>query len=191
MLAGAVDASDLAALEAADFLEVSVFDDPVLAGQKLRSGAITLLVVDDAPTLRVDPARAEGETARLRTENVLQGAAGRRDVLEIAVDPVRETGSRYIDFLLPGLLGMNLMGTGMWGTGFAIVDWRQKKLLKLFTVTPMRRANFLLAQMISRLVFLVAEVVVIVAFGVWVRCASRGWDCSSPRERRRSRVCRA
>lgn len=166
VLGGAVDPTRLVALNEADFLEVTVFTDADEAARKLRSGGIVALLTDDAPTIRLDPARAESETARLRLENVLQAAAGRTDVLEVAVDPVRETGSRYIDFLLPGLLGMNLMGTGMWGTGFAIVDWRQKKLLKLFTVTPMRRANFLGSQVLSRLAFLVLEVLVIVVFGV-------------------------
>jgi len=165
---GAVDAQELDALHAADDLVVSVFTDRVEAARKLRSGAIVVLIADDAPTLRLDPARTESETARLRVENVLQKAAGRVDMATIEVEPVRENGSRYIDFLLPGLLGMNLMGTGMWGTGFAIVDWRQKKLLKLFTVTPMRRSNFLASQILSRMVFLVLEVVAIVAFGVWV-----------------------
>jgi ABC-type multidrug transport system permease subunit len=88
--------------------------------------------------------------------------------MQLGRDVVTETGARYIDFLLPGLLGLNLMGTGIWGIGFALVDMRQKRLLKLFTVTPMRRTNFLLAQMLSRLVFLVAEVAVIVLFGTLV-----------------------
>jgi ABC-type multidrug transport system permease subunit len=82
-------------------------------------------------------------------------------------DVVTEHGSRYIDFLIPGLLGMNLMGTGIWGTGFAIVDMRQKKLLKRLLVTPMKRTNFLFAQMLSRFLFLVFEVAVITVFGVW------------------------
>lgn len=168
VLWGAVEQHELEALHAADDLVVSVFTDRVEAARKLRSGAIVVLIVDDTPTLRLDPARTESETARLRVENVLQQAAGRVDVATIGVEEVRENGSRYIDFLLPGLLGMNLMGTGMWGTGFAIVDWRQKKLLKLFTVTPMRRSNFLASQILSRLAFLVLEVVAITAFGVWV-----------------------
>ena len=168
VVAGALEADALSALQSVDFLEVTVFDEAADAARELRSGAVAVLIVDGAPTLRLDRARAEAETARLRVEDVLQRAAGRVDVLRVAVDPVRETGARYIDFLLPGLLGMNLMGTGMWGTGFEIVDWRQKKLLKLFTVTPMRRANFLASQVVARLVFLVAEVVAIVAFGVFV-----------------------
>ena len=79
---------------------------------------------------------------------------------------VHEQGSRYIDFLLPGILGLNLMGTGIWGIGFSIVNARLKKTLKLMVATPMRKSDYLLAQMLSRFVFLVVEVVVILAFGV-------------------------
>jgi ABC-type multidrug transport system permease subunit len=160
----------LAALEADPMIEVQVFEAAPAAAARLRSGAIEVLVDcdGDGPRLEYDAARTESVAARLRVRDALEREAGRVDQIEIREREVTERGSRYIDFLLPGLLGMNLMGTGMWGTGFAVVDWRQKKLLKLFMVTPMRRSWFLLAQVLSRGVFLVAEVAVIVAFGVFV-----------------------
>ena len=74
-----------------------------------------------------------------------------------------EPGSRYIDFLIPGLLGMNLMNSGMWGIGFALVDMRQRKLLKRFVATPMRRTDFLLALVSSRLVLMLIEVGLLLA----------------------------
>ena len=77
-----------------------------------------------------------------------------------------EPGSRYIDFLIPGLLGMNLMNSGMWGIGFALVDMRQRKLLKRYVGTPMRRGDFLLAIMTSRLVLMVIEIGLLLVFGV-------------------------
>ncbi|MDH4043923.1 MAG: ABC transporter permease, partial [Gemmatimonadota bacterium] len=76
-----------------------------------------------------------------------------------------ERGARYIDFLIPGLLGLNIMGTGMWGIGFGIVRVRQGKLLRRLHASPMRRSDFLLAQALARLVFLVLEVGVMLAFG--------------------------
>lgn len=165
-----VDAPCLAALEADPMIEVQVFDDTQRAHDRLRSGAIEVLVECPGGSLELlhDVARTESVAARLRVRDALERDAGREDRLEIREREVTERGSRYIDFLLPGLLGMNLMGTGIWGTGFGLVDWRQKKLLKLFMVTPMRRSWFMLAQILSRGVFLVAEVVVIVAFGVWI-----------------------
>ncbi|HET8655503.1 MAG TPA: ABC transporter permease, partial [Longimicrobiaceae bacterium] len=79
----------------------------------------------------------------------------------------RLPGGRYIDWLIPGLIGLNLMSTGMWGIGFGIVNMRQKKQLKRLTATPMRRSDFLLSQMIARLVFLVIEVAPIVLFALF------------------------
>ena len=79
-----------------------------------------------------------------------------------------ERGSRYIDFLVPGLLGMNLMGTGMWSIGFSLVQQRAGKLLKLFIAAPMRRWQLLAAQVLARLVFLALEVAILLAFAVLV-----------------------
>lgn len=171
VIEGTIPQAWTVALQTSSDVELLQFSDREQALRKLRSGAVAALVArsdDGELRVRFDPARPEGETARLRVEDVLQRAEGRTDVVPVLRENVTETGARYIDFLLPGLLGMNLMGTGMWGTGFALVDWRQKKLLKLFMATPMRRPNFLLAQMFSRLLFLIAEVGVICAFGVWV-----------------------
>src|SRR6185295_2319 len=89
------------------------------------------------------------------------------------VKHLQQAGSRYIDFLLPGLIGMNLMGGGMWGVGFVLVDMRVRKLLKRFLATPMRRSDFLLAVMLSRLFFTLTDIVILLVFGYLmfdVRC---------------------
>ena len=65
---------------------------------------------------------------------------------------MREPGSRYIDFVVPGLLGMSIMGSGIWGLGFSIVDPRRRKLLKRLVATPMSRAEYLASYVVSRLV---------------------------------------
>jgi ABC-type multidrug transport system permease subunit len=138
--------------------------------QGLRTGKITLLVQESAGpglTYRFDATRPDARLARLEVDDAIQRARGRLDPSPPAITLVQEKGSRYIDFLLPGILGLNLMGTGIWGVGFSIVNARLKKTLKLMVATPMRKSDFLLAQMLSRFVFLVVEVVVILAFGVW------------------------
>ncbi|HEX4933660.1 MAG TPA: ABC transporter permease, partial [Gemmatimonadaceae bacterium] len=117
---------------------------------------------------RYDDARAAARTARLRVARALQRAAGRRDPVTIRETRVREPGSRYIDFVLPGLLAMNLMGGGIWGVGFGIVDARRKKLLKRLLATPMSRAQYLLSFLLMRLAMMVVEVVCIVSFGALV-----------------------
>ncbi len=115
---------------------------------------------------RYDPARPESVLARTEVNDALQSAAGRKDVVAAKGVTSSEPGSRYIDFLIPGLLGMNLMNSGMWGIGFALVDMRQRKLLKRFVGTPMRRGDFLLAIMTSRLLLMVIEIGLLLVFGV-------------------------
>ena len=132
---------------------------------ELRRGHISLLVSGDAqPVYRLDPTRPDAHTARAEVDDVLQTNAGRRDAFAAKEEHVSEQGSRYIDFLVPGLLGMNLMGTGMWSIGFSVVNARLKKLLKRFIATPMRKRHYLTAQYLSRLVFLVAEVTIVATF---------------------------
>jgi ABC-2 type transport system permease protein len=115
---------------------------------------------------RYDPARPESVLAKTQVNDALQAAGGRKDVIATSVVASSEPGSRYIDFLIPGLLGMNLMNSGMWGIGFALVDMRQRKLLKRFVGTPMRRGDFLLALASSRLILMIIEVGLLLAFGV-------------------------
>jgi len=136
------------------------------AGQEeLRRGKISLLIEGDGqPVYRYDPTRPDSRTARVEADDALQAAAGRRDAFAPKEEHVQEQGSRYIDFLIPGLLGMNLMGTGMWGMGFTIVNARMKKLLKRLIATPMRKSHYVFAQFLSRLVFLVFEVMILVVF---------------------------
>jgi len=121
-----------------------------------------VVIPDDPPTYWYDPTRQESEAARRVVDDALQREAGRTDVFVAETQEMTEKGSRYIDFLIPGLLGMNIMGTGMWGIGFYIVTARQNKLLKRLVATPMRRSEFLLGQIFGRLFLLVFEVGILV-----------------------------
>ena len=139
----------------------------------LRHGRVDLVVRVEAPgeglagakfAYEYDPTRPESRTARLVTSDALERAAGRTDVTAARDEVVSEPGARYIDWLIPGLVGMNLMGSGMWGLGFSIVTARTRKLLKRFAATPMRRSHYLLSFMLSRLTFLILEVVAVLGF---------------------------
>ena len=131
----------------------------------VRDGRAPVVVVPGSPpTYRFDQARAESQVARLAVDAALQRAAGRVDAFAPVEQPVQNVGSRYIDWLVPGLLGMNIMGTGLWGVGFSIVQSRTKKLLKRLVATPMSKAHYLMSHVFSRLLFLALEVVVIVGF---------------------------
>ncbi|MCX6619668.1 MAG: ABC transporter permease, partial [Acidobacteria bacterium] len=136
----------------------------------LREGRIALLVVPSGSGVvyRYDDTNPEGRTARMLADRAIQNAAGRADPVPAGDRLMHEAGSRYIDFLVPGLLGMNLMGSAIWGMGFAIVDARRKKLMKRLVATPMPRHYYLLSFVLSRLLLLVLEVGVLLGFGALV-----------------------
>ena len=137
----------------------------------LRTGKVALLAepgTGSAVVYRYDDTNPEGRTARMLADRAVQRAAGRQDPVATSEELMREPGSRYIDFLIPGLLGMNLMGSAIWGMGFAIVDARRKKLMKRLIVTPMPRHYYLLSFVLSRLVLLIGEVGILLGFGTLV-----------------------
>ena len=167
----AVEAGDPKATEIADVLSrspdisASVLN-PEQATQALRSGKVSIVVksTNDALEYRFDPTRPESRSARLLVDDVLQRGKGRTDVVRVGDQRITEPGARYVDFLVPGLIGMNLMGSGLWGLGFTVVIARSRKLLKRFAATPMRRSHYLLSFMLSRLIFLVLEVAAVIVF---------------------------
>jgi ABC-type multidrug transport system permease subunit len=139
------------------------------ARDALRNGKVALVAINDgAGEIRYayDPANEESRLARLMFHDAFMHAVGRVDPLTAVDDHITEPGARYIDFLIPGLLGMNLLGSGVWGLGFALVDMRRKKLLKRLIATPMSRSKFLLSFILSRLGLLVVEVAALIGFGV-------------------------
>jgi ABC-type multidrug transport system permease subunit len=141
------------------------------AEEALRTGKVALLA-EPGPNgtviYRYDDTNPEGRAARMLADRAVQRAAGRVDPVSSSDQLMREPGSRYIDFLIPGLLGMNLMGSAIWGLGFAIVDARRKKLMKRLIATPMPRAYYLLSFVLSRLLLLVIEVGALLGFGALV-----------------------
>jgi ABC-type multidrug transport system permease subunit len=141
------------------------------ADQALRTGKVALSAetqADGRVVYHYDDTNPEGRTARMLADGAVQRAAGRADPVKASDRILREPGSRYIDFLLPGLLGMGLMANGIWGTGFAIVDARRKKLLKRLMATPMPRPYYLLSFLLARLFLLAVEISVLVSFGALV-----------------------
>jgi len=111
-----------------------------------------------------DPLQTRSVLAREMADNTIQGK-GRAELIATRDQPIDVPGSRYIDFLIPGLIGMNIMGGGLWGVGFVIVDMRVRKLLKRFLATPMKKRHFLLSIMGSRMIFLFPEIVLLLLFG--------------------------
>jgi len=118
---------------------------PEAADQALRRGAVVLVVAsapDGGVSYRYDDTNPDARVARTRVDRVVQRAAGRVDPVPVTDDRIREAGSRYIDFLVPGLVGMGIMGNAIWGLGFAIVDARRRHLMKRIVATPMRPRDY-------------------------------------------------
>jgi ABC-type multidrug transport system permease subunit len=140
--------------------------DEAAGTHALATGNILLLAIQrpDRVAYKYDETNPDARTARLLADRAIQTAAGRHEAVHAENDLVHETGSRYIDFVVPGLLGMNLMGSAMWGLGFSIVDARQKKLLKRLVASPMPKWQYLSAFLLSRMALLVIEVVIFLGF---------------------------
>lgn len=153
------------ALAADKGLGATQMDEPA-GTHALATGSILLLAVQQ-PTgvaYKYDDTNPDARTARLIADRAIQVAAGQPEAVHAENQLIHETGSRYIDFVVPGLLGMNLMGSAIWGLGFAIVEARQKKLLKRLVASPMPRWQYLASFLLSRLFMLVIEVVGFLGF---------------------------
>jgi ABC-type multidrug transport system permease subunit len=171
VLSVGVVGTDLAAYEKAPALAVESFSTVDDGLHALREGKVALLIerpANGSVVYHYDDTNPEGRDARMRADMAVQQNAGRTDPVVAQDQLMREPGSRYIDFLIPGLLGMNLMGGSIWSMGFAIVDARRRKLMKRLIATPMTRSYFLLSFLISRLAMLIVEVGAFLAFGVLV-----------------------
>ena len=172
VLSVAVVGPELAAVfEGKPTLAVDRFADAEEARRALREGRVALVAErgpDGTVVYRYDDTNPEGRSARMLADAAVQVAGGRTDPVGSSDELMREPGSRYIDFLIPGLLGMTLMGGSIWSLGFSIVDARRRKLLKRLVATPMPRQYFLLSYLLSRLAMLVVEVATILLFGTLV-----------------------
>jgi ABC-type multidrug transport system permease subunit len=138
--------------------------------RRLRTGKTDVVISAESDFYQFfyDPGKPGSVLARNELNDALQRFAGRSDPIQTSDVEMTEPGGRYIDFLVPGLLGMSLMSGGLWGVGFVIVDMRMRKMLKRFMATPMKRSHFLASLMISRLFFLVPEVLLLLIFSRYV-----------------------
>ncbi|MFW5904755.1 MAG: ABC transporter permease, partial [bacterium] len=153
-------------LAARDDFSVQVLDG-AQADAALRRGEALLVLGDgegDGLSVRFDPTRPEGRTARALVDAALQEVAGATRPVSIRAEEVQQRGHRYIDWLIPGLIGFNLMSTGLWSVAFYVTQSRQTRQLRRLVATPMPRSHFLLAQVLARFAFLLGEIPVLVLF---------------------------
>src|SRR5512138_800571 len=170
VVVGALPGLDAELHQALAAAHVQVRDlDPEAAARELRAGRINLVLEPAAGPgqplgYRFDPARAEARIARATVNTAVQRASGQTEPQAIANHEVHEPGSRYIDFLIPGLIGMNLMSGSMWGVAWVVVTMRTRKLLKRFLAAPMKRRHLLYSLGIARLLVIPFELLVILVF---------------------------
>jgi ABC-2 type transport system permease protein len=162
------DAPIVAALGEGSAITVRGLDADAVDLALQRADVQMVVIPGSPPVYRFDPTRTESRLARRIVDDRLQRAGGRRDVWEATEQHVDARGSRYIDWLVPGLLGMNILSTGVWGVGVGIVVARSRKLLKRLVAAPMRRWQYLLAQVLARLSFLAVEVGALLIFARFV-----------------------
>jgi ABC-type multidrug transport system permease subunit len=169
--ANQVEAREVAALLAAEpGLSVQVLA-PADAWAHLRTGDVVLAVeaargTDGARSVayRFDPSHPEALGARRLVDERIQRAAGRRDLVKATDQTAVARGGRYVDWLVPGLLGMQLLSGALWGTAWNIVNARQRRLLKRLAATPMRRSHYLLSFRVAGLLFVPVQAVVLFLF---------------------------
>lgn len=141
--------------------------DEATCRQRLRDAKSALFIVPDRERYRYvfDDTRPEGVAARYQVDDIIVRWKAGTAAWPAEDRLVEEVGHRYIDFLLPGLMGLNLMGGGLWGVGFVLVDMRVRKLLKRLLATPMRRGDFLFSILASRMMFLLPEMLFLMLVG--------------------------
>jgi ABC-2 type transport system permease protein len=141
---------------------------PGAALDALRRGEVAVVAGGgESIVLRYDPTRPEGRSGRAIVDAVLQAAGGADRPVAVRGEEVRQRGARYIDWLIPGLVGFNLLSTSLWAIGFYIVQMRQNRQLKRLVATPMRRSDFLVSQVLARMVFVAIEIPLLVVFA-WI-----------------------
>lgn len=164
LVAGPTSEARLAAVALDSELKPRVLSETEAQDALARGRVVLVVSAETPPVYSYDPTQPESRTARLAVDAALQRAAGRHDAFTPGKAELTRPGARYVDFLVPGLLGMNLMGTGMWGIGFSLVVARNGKLLKRLVAAPVRRSHLLGAQLLSRLLFLVPEAAALLGF---------------------------
>jgi ABC-type multidrug transport system permease subunit len=158
----------LAALNASPNVKAKI-ENRDEAERDLVAGKVAIVVIGGPQRIyRFDSTRPESRLARAIVDDVLQRADGRADPTKVQDVLVSEPGARYIDFLIPGLIGMNVLSGGMWGVGYVIVEFRTRKLIKRMLATPMKRTHFLISFVLMRTLFLIVELPVMLTFAHFV-----------------------
>ncbi|HEY3389877.1 MAG TPA: ABC transporter permease [Prolixibacteraceae bacterium] len=132
----------------------------------LKKGKVAIIIEDKLTDIKYhfDPANAEAKTAWQLVANLAEKGTAFYAANQSSIEPLTMKGTRYVDFLIPGLLAMGIMMACSWGISYTIIDRRSKKLLRRMVATPMKKSNFLLALITARFSMNVVEAVLLFLF---------------------------
>jgi ABC-2 type transport system permease protein len=132
----------------------------------LKRGEINLILIDKngKPEYHFDPLNPDAQLSYLKLSRVYGHTGQNPAINEAVVKPLTLTGTRYIDFLVPGLIALGIMMACMWGLSYSIIDKRSKKLLRRMLATPMRRSHFLISLMSVRAIMNLIEALLLYIF---------------------------
>ena len=120
---------------------------------QLKRGTVNLIILEKGKVteFHFDPMNPDAELTYLKLSPVI-GTAELIPVKNNAeIKPLTVTGTRYIDFLVPGLITMGVMMSSMWGISYGLIEKRSKKLLRRLVATPMKKSHFLIALITVRI----------------------------------------
>jgi ABC-type multidrug transport system permease subunit len=137
------------------------------ASKMLKQGSIVIILEEKDGKLNYnyDPYNTDAQLTYMQLSSLIKN--GNANVDEAEIKPITQFGSRYIDFLIPGLIAMNLMMSTMWGISYTLIETRSKKLLRRMVATPMRKSSFLMAQIIARFVLNLIEATIVFTFAYY------------------------
>jgi ABC-type multidrug transport system permease subunit len=138
--------------------------DSAGAVQMLKQGKsqLTLKEKPDSLIYIFDPHNSEAKLAYLVLNAAIENKQTRHTMAEIR--PLTTVGTRYIDFLVPGLLALGVMNSFLWGISYALIDMRVKKLMRRLVATPMKKSHFLISHFFARISLAFVEAFILIGF---------------------------
>ncbi len=120
----------------------------------LKRGTINILLVrqDNSVEYHFDPMNPDAQLTYLKLITVVGNGNIQPERSNSEIKPLTVSGTRYIDFLVPGLMTMGIMMSSMWGISYGIIEKRSKKLLRRLVATPMLKSHFLIAMITVRII---------------------------------------
>ena len=136
----------------------------------LKRGEINLIVEEkqDSIEYNFDPVNSDAKLTYLNLSRIINNRNQSESNINENVEPLTLKGTRYIDFLIPGLIAMGIMMSSVWGLGYGIIETRSKKLLRRMIATPMKKSYFLISLISVRAVMNFIEAGLLFTFSFFV-----------------------